>query len=217
MFNDKLHRVISLNEWNTTIEKSHIIEKDSHGIKVLHLSNQTFCKTFRVKKLFSRSQFINPARKFSYNISMLQELGINVPEVLEIWHIKSIQRWAIIYTPLIGHPLKHFKEIHLLNYAPLLANFIFSLHKKGIYFRSLHLGNIILGPNEQIGLIDVLDCYFKKNMNFNLVKRNFSHFFRYHTSVDFRNELLKIYCKSACLTNQKSQKLFNIAHLRVEI
>lgn len=31
------------------------------------------------------------------------------------------------------------------------------LHRKGIYFRSLHLGNVILTPNGEFGLIDFSD------------------------------------------------------------
>ena len=38
-----------------------------------------------------------------------------------------------------------------------LGRFVARLHEAGIYFRSLHLGNIVLTPAGELGLIDIAD------------------------------------------------------------
>ncbi|HAH96163.1 MAG TPA: toluene tolerance protein, partial [Firmicutes bacterium] len=59
---------------------------------------------------------------------------------------------------------------------PALAKFIRTLHERGIYFRSLHLGNIIQLTQERFGLIDILDLQFKgRKINRWLVQRNLRH------------------------------------------
>jgi hypothetical protein len=43
-----------------------------------------------------------------------------------------------------------------------LARFIRHLHRQGVYFRSLHLGNILQLPGGNYGLIDILDLQHKR-------------------------------------------------------
>ena len=65
------------------------------------------------------------------------------------------------------------------NLDPLVA-LIRRLHAAGIYFRSLHLGNIVVTPDNQMGLIDVADLRFlRAPLSPALVKRNLQHFARY--------------------------------------
>jgi RIO-like serine/threonine protein kinase len=54
------------------------------------------------------------------------------------------------------------------------------LHGAGIYFRSLHLGNIVVTPDNEMGLIDVADMRFlRAPLNAELARRNLQHFARY--------------------------------------
>jgi RIO-like serine/threonine protein kinase len=59
---------------------------------------------------------------------------------------------------------------------PSFAAFIRSLHERGIYFRSLHLGNVLLLPDGDFGLIDFLDIRFRRPpLGKRLVRRNLAH------------------------------------------
>ena len=61
-----------------------------------------------------------------------------------------------------------------------LAEFVARLHHKGIYFRSLHLGNILRHPEGELMLIDVADLRFLWLLMSPLGRaRNFRHLFRY--------------------------------------
>ena len=63
---------------------------------------------------------------------------------------------------------------------PGLAAFMRRLHGAGIYFRSLHLGNVVLTPAGEYGLIDFLDMKtYSKPLSAWQVSRNFRHLERY--------------------------------------
>lgn len=63
-----------------------------------------------------------------------------------------------------------------------LGKFIAELHAKGIYFRSLHLGNIVLTPDGQLGLIDIADMdIYPWKLWFSTRLRSFRHLTRYAT------------------------------------
>lgn len=87
-----------------------------------------------------------------------------------------------MYRPLAGQTLK---DIYLqapdafLNEVPRLAAFIRDLHNKGIYFRSLHLGNIVLTPEGSLGLIDIADMSVQSRpLSAAKARRNLAHFSR---------------------------------------
>jgi len=57
--------------------------------------------------------------------------------------------------------------------------FVASLHEAGIYFRSLHLNNVILTPDNRFGLIDVADMrVLGRPVTPSLARRNFRHMLR---------------------------------------
>ena len=71
-----------------------------------------------------------------------------------------------------------------------LADFMAHLHQSGIYFRSVHFGNIIVMPGRQgLGLIDVADMMFKRRpLRSGERCRNFRHMLRYPEDVAFLGE-----------------------------
>jgi len=59
-----------------------------------------------------------------------------------------------------------------------LGRVIATLHAKGVYFRSLHMGNIVLTPVAEFGLIDIADLHVeRKSLSYYKILRNFQHFF----------------------------------------
>ena len=63
---------------------------------------------------------------------------------------------------------------------PALGAFIAKLHDRGVYFRSLHLGNIVMTPEGTLGLIDIADMRFSRGqLTASQRKRNLRHLLRY--------------------------------------
>ena len=125
-----------------------------------------------------------PAKKFAQYSLTLQQLGIPVPQIFEsLWIDIAAGISASIYQPLPGKSVESIlKETpeHIDVLIPNLARFIKTLHQQGVYFRSLHLGNILQLHNGQFGLIDFLDLTKKSRaLSSWEVSRNFKHLERY--------------------------------------
>lgn len=143
-------------------EGAEVLEADHCGEKVLRLTDGTIFKLFRRKRLLSSATLYPYARRFVANASVLAKLGIPVPRILQLARIQSIERDAVHYAPLAGTTLREMARAGLepaqeRALKEAFTRFVIGLHKKGIYFRSLHIGNVVYTPDGQLGLIDFSD------------------------------------------------------------
>ena len=157
-----------------------VLERDSHGVKVVTLANGNFLKYFRRKRFFSRDLLSPAALRFAINVRRLEKLGIPVMRVLSLHRIAGEANTVVVYRPLAGESLRRLLVAGRVDPAMMHAvgRFIASLHQRGIYFRSLHPGNIVMSGSCP-GLIDVLDM---RARNRSLTRwerqRNWLHFLR---------------------------------------
>lgn len=167
--------------WRTGAE---VIEKDRHGEKVLRLEDGTFLKLFRRKSRLSKTVFYPPARRFADNAAELQELGVPCPRVIGLFRLDDPYRSVVHYEPLPGETLRNLLQddagLDQLELFARLAEFITRLHDMGVYFRSLHMGNIVLTPDNQLGLIDISDMRcLGRPLSRRMRDRNYQHMLRY--------------------------------------
>jgi hypothetical protein len=142
-----------------------LIEFDRYGEKVLRLADGRFLKLFRRKRLLSSAIWRPYARRFADNAEALAARGIPVPRVIATHRVPSVQRDAVLYWPLEGVTVRELlsavevkldaENEHRLKC--LFTDFVIHLHSLGVYFRSLHLGNVVLTPAGALGLIDISD------------------------------------------------------------
>ena len=60
------------------------------------------------------------------------------------------------------------------------GSYLACLHEQGIYFRTLHLGNIVLGHDGHLALIDIADVRFaRRSLRRWVRRRNFRNVLRY--------------------------------------
>lgn len=163
-------------------EGAQVLEADSHGDKVLRLRDGTFLKLFRLKRLLSSALLRPYARRFASNTTHLQRLGIPCPKVIELYRMTDPRRDVVHYAPLPGVTLRQLREQTAIPPAELraqLGRFIAGLHQQGVYFRSLHLGNIVLTPDGELGLIDIADLQCQRRpLRIGQRQRNFRHLLR---------------------------------------
>lgn len=176
-------RIVTANELQNWLTNGQVLEQDSRGPKVLRLDNGNFLKIFHSRKALL-SRWRPKARRFARNAERLQALGIPTPEVLECCWLEQQRATSVcLYSPLQGVPLDSIFSEQREQFDRDLPNFVAfirQLHRKGIYFRSLHLGNVLKLPNGGFGLIDFLDLSFKgAPLSRNLIKRNFAHLRNY--------------------------------------
>lgn len=139
-----------------------ILEEDAYGEKVLRLADGTLLKLFRRKRLISSAALYPYAQRFVDNAEALAQKGIRVPRVISVSRVPSVKRDAVHYHPLEGVTLRSLVRLGLdaeteARLKMLFTDFVIRLHSLGIYFRSLHLGNVILTPAGELGLIDFSD------------------------------------------------------------
>lgn len=160
---------------------AHVLERDRHGDKVLQLSDGSYLKLFRRKRLISSTAWYPYARRFADNAQALAERNIPCPRVIGLYRIPGANRDAVHYHPLAGRTLRELirSGADTAGLREQLGRFVAGLHEAGIYFRSLHLGNIVLTPDGRLGLIDIADLRAGRNpLPLHRRRRNLQHLLR---------------------------------------
>lgn len=164
------------------VEGAQVLEADASGDKVLRLADGSMLKLFRRKRLISSAAWYPYAQRFADNCETLAQRAIPCPKVIKVLRVKQIERDAVHYSPLPGQTLRQVMDEASSNdvLRAQLGSFIAELHEKGIYFRSAHLGNVILTPDGALGLIDISDMKTSRRpLRKSLRLRNFKHMLRY--------------------------------------
>jgi len=175
-------RTLAKDVYLALIRDSHVLSRDRHGIKVLLLPDATILKLFRRKRFLSSALLWPYARRFVWASLRLQALGIPTVEVRAIYRIPDIQRDAVLYSRLEGVGLREVVTTASTRNEALrqLARFLASLHARGVYFRAIHIGNILLTPAKGLGLIDISETRFVYGgLSSNLRARNFGPLVKY--------------------------------------
>lgn len=141
-----------------------ILEQDHRGPKVFKLRDGKILKLFLVKRLLSSAALQPYSMRFMRNAAGLGRLGIPTLKVQAAYRLPEWRRTAVLYDPLPGLTLRQLMEEGALkaSHAAQLGIFVANLHGRGIYFRSLHFGNIVLTPNGDFGLIDIADLKLRR-------------------------------------------------------
>lgn len=158
-----------------------VLERDRHGDKVLRLADGSYLKLFRRKRLISSAAWYPYAQRFADNALALAGRKIPCPEVTGLCRIPSMSRDAVRYRPLQGQTLRQLicAGADSAGLRAQLGRFVAGLHQAGIYFRSLHLGNIVLTPEGTLGLIDIADLRAgKRPLPAQRRRRNLQHLLR---------------------------------------
>ena len=173
---------LALEDYERLSEGAQVLEQDRYGPKALLTPGGSAIKLFRRKRWFSTATLYPYALRFRRNARRLNGYGVPSVEVQQLYHCPSIARDLVIYPWLPGTTLRQHAAEAPEGIAVLgdLAKFLALLHHKGIYFRSLHLGNVLVRPDNSLALIDVADLDFKWLPMGPLSRvRNFRHLFRY--------------------------------------
>jgi len=173
-------RIVSAQELESWLASGEVLEQDGRGPKVIRLDNEQILKIFRPRRRHWLSRLMPQATRFKHNATRLSNLGIRVPLVIDCFLLdKSKAVSGCSYAPLPGQSLEQIYQKSRGEFealVPAFATFIHLLHQRGIYFRSLHLGNVLQLPDGSFGLIDFLDIRFKRApLRKRLVARNLDH------------------------------------------
>lgn len=176
---------LDLDAYRQLREGGTVLEFDHHGEKVVRLGDGNFLKIFRRKHLVSSALFYPYAQRFADNCKALASRQIPCPRVIDVFRVAGLKRDVVCYQPLPGKTIRQLvsegvSRTEATDLRRSIGELIARLHQDGIYFRSLHLGNIVLTPDRGLGLIDLADLTIRKGgLNSQLRTRNMRHLQRY--------------------------------------
>lgn len=155
-------KTLTQQEYLAMREGAVVLEADGFGDKVLRLNDGSIFKMFRRKRLLTSAALFPYARRFARNALALARHGIPVPQLIAIGNIPEMARDFVHYRPLAGSTLRELARAGLdadrqRQLRDELTRFIVRLHDLGVYFRSLHIGNVVVTPDGRFGLIDFAD------------------------------------------------------------
>ena len=152
---------LSNREFEALTQGARILEKDGFGLKVLRLPNARILKLFRRRHWLSSQLWAPHAQRFDRNAKILLKRGIPTLSVEKIFALPEMQRQAVLYRELPGTRLRSWLSGHEGHEAEHMiqqfGRFVAKLHTEGVLFRSLHFGNVLVTPEQQLALIDIVD------------------------------------------------------------
>lgn len=155
----------SKTEYDALIEGAKILEQDGFGIKVMRLPGDRILKLFRRRRKFSSQIWAPHAERFAQNARMLTQRGIPTITIEATFRLPHLDRQAVLYQALPGETLRDWLVEHpgpqAVAMIEAFGQFVSKLHAKGIHFRSLHLGNVLVTTNDKLALIDIVDMGFR--------------------------------------------------------
>ncbi|MBT4162049.1 MAG: toluene tolerance protein, partial [Gammaproteobacteria bacterium] len=170
---------MSREQYESLRKDAEIKAADQHGDKVLLLADGTYLKLFRIKRLITSARLFPYWRRFELNAQKLDRLGIRTLQVRDVYNLSYLRRTAVNYEPLPGKSLRDLSGLDA-DLVDQLGEFMSGLHDKGVYLRSLHLGNVVLTPEGELGLIDIADMKIHGgSLSRRLRLRNYHHLCRY--------------------------------------
>ena len=165
------------------------------------------------KKLLSSNRYNPYALRFCNNALQLKKRGFITPEIQYVKHCPELNLHLISYQKLPGTDIRIY-SMENKDIIEKVALFVAELHKKGIFFRSIHLENLLRLTNGNIALLDIVDIQFKKQeISSYLRYRNLKHLFKVKEDQAFWANygiahFLKIYFQQANISFIK-RKIFS--------
>lgn len=150
---------ITSSELTSFIHENEILYGRTGRPEVMLTPDDRIVKCFYPRKLISTSTFIPQARRFSSNARKLLEKGIPAPVVEDVIYCQEVPVHMIVYKRLEGEDLRHLCSQGEMEALSALPGFLAALHERGIYFRAIHLGNLLLQNDNTFAILDMSDMW----------------------------------------------------------
>lgn len=182
-------QIISPSTFNAIIHTAdaNLIKTTYDRPKLLESAQGKMIKVFYAKhKRFSSNHRKPYALRFSENAVRLQNNGIRTPSVDPLQYCKEYDAYILTYSKIPGENTRILANLNHQFIIPRIAEYIASIHHKGIFFRSLHLENLLYDDIHGFALLDIVDVKFMTRPLHNFLRyRNLKHMFRIADDREF--------------------------------
>ena len=178
---------------------------------IMLTSNNEIVKFIYPRKKFSKATIFPQAANFEKNAEALLGKGIIGPIVSNTAYCQAANTYYVVYAKLAGDEIRDLCDQGELEHLAELAHYLAELHDKGIYFRALHLGNVLKLDDGNLALIDIADLKTKsRSLSAFARGRNIAHMLNVlEDKAYFQqfgvNRFLEVYFQRANLTDAKKR------------
>lgn len=153
--------------------------RDLNQPKIFETTDATIIKLFYPKRRrFSSDKFKPYAVRFCNNIKNLAAHGLIVPTLIKTQFCAEKKIYLVHYNKLPGTDVRSYAKENIA-VIDEVAKLIAKLHTKGIFFRSIHLENLLHQQDGQIALLDIVDVRFhRRALSLHTRYRNIKHMFQ---------------------------------------
>lgn len=173
-------QVISSHEFYSLLNKPNIkqLKTTYNRPKLLETQDNEIIKIFYPrKKLISSNAYKPYALRFASNAKQLRDLGFETPIINNIQHCPELNTYVLTYKRLQGIDTRVLANNQHPDIINQVARFIAELHNKGVFFRSIHLENLLYQDNGHFALLDIVDVQFNNKPLATYMRfRNLKHF-----------------------------------------
>ncbi len=169
------------------VSRSSLLEGEVSKPKVLLDADGYIYKFFYQpsRKLSSRTLF-PPFKQFVKNSQTLSKRNVQTVSVCDTMTAQDKRFDAIRYQAIEGHDFREHLKQSDHSAISMIVDIMAELHHQGVFFRAIHLGNILHQPNGDYALIDISDCWFSfGQLNAFKRARNLAHLMNYHSDKSY--------------------------------
>ncbi|MDA0788370.1 MAG: hypothetical protein O2780_02820 [Proteobacteria bacterium] len=138
------------------IKKQSILKGTPERPGLMQSDENEIIKAFYRRKTISTSRLVPQARRFTTNSRLLLERDIPAPIVKDVVWCADYPVHMVIYDRIDGKDLRELCHELGTEQISMLPDFLARLHDQGVFFRAIHLGNLIF-DGDTIHLVDISD------------------------------------------------------------
>ena len=202
---------LSAAQFQRLIAGAEVLERQGGGLSALRTPGGRIVKIWQRRGGLSSDRIWPYSRRFAQNCRRLRERGVTAPQIEQAFRRSDTGEHILVYPMLAGTPLRKLAGQNVLPLAEL-ARFYADLHARGVWFRSIHLGNVLRLEQGGFGLIDVTDVYFSRGpLALDARAQNLGYAWSYrgdrrYFTATVRAELLQHYLAQAGLNAAQAGK-----------
>ena len=148
---------LSRHQFELLIEGATVLADSHRGPHVYLTPDNKVVKMFRQKRLLTTNRLDPYARRFERNANRLKVLGFNSVTVEKVARCRDLNKHLVIYPLLPGQTIRELAERpdDQRNALDRLPGYLCELHHRGVYYKALHLGNVLVQTDGTFALIDI--------------------------------------------------------------
>lgn len=214
--------ILSTEQFTTLIQdkRATLLSDSNAGPKVLRMQNGDIVKIFYDNPKIPLS--MPHALRFNRSAQILKTAGFLAPQIKSLQYYPTLKAHVLIYSEIPGQDFRSLSSKAHPEVLGKLPSFLASLHQKGIFYRGIHLGNVLLTPNEEIALVDITNVSNSNNpLSLKQRAKNLAHFVYYWRDIVVftaysRRRFLDEYAKAAKLDPKALRQLRHLIALRLK-